>query len=130
MRYELADLDFRVKDGLILGDIIRTVSGIDIAVTSTPTMIDAVPVTRARSAKYLIQAVSGSEHQVSEILMIHDGIESQMTEYGLLHTGEAPLVLFSTDVVNGDFRLKCMSLTGSARIWFQRTTIDSVSQES
>jgi hypothetical protein len=126
----LADLDFRVKDGLVVGNIVRTIAAADVSVTSTPTVIDTFPANRARSAKYLMQALSGSEHQVSEILIVHDGSASQFTEYGVLYTGEAPLVAFSSDLVNGDVRLKCMSLTGSARLWFQRTTIDSVNQES
>jgi hypothetical protein len=125
----LADLDFRIKNGLVLGEVVKTVSGSNIQVTSTPTVIDSISVEMARSAKYLMQANSGSEHQISEILMLHDSSASQITEYGVLHTGEAPLVIFSTDVSSGNVRLKCMSLTESAKLWFQRTTIESVSQE-
>jgi hypothetical protein len=126
----LADLDFRVKNGLILADIISTVPGTDILVTPTPTVVDLVSVSKSRSAKYLMQVFSEGQHQISEILMLHDGELAQMTEYGVLHTGAAPLVIFSTDINDGNMRLKCMSLTASAKIWFQKTTIDSVSQES
>lgn len=108
----------------------RLVTGSNLLVTTTPAAIDSMAISRVRSAKYLIQAIGDGQHQVSEILMLHDGSAANITEYGAVFTGAAPIVLFSADVTGGDMRLKCMSLTTSARIWFQRTTIESITQES
>ena len=57
-----------------------------------------------RSAKYLVQITQGSNYQVSEILVIHNGATTYMTEYGVIETNGV-LATFTSDVSAGSARL-------------------------
>lgn len=47
------------------------------------------------TARVLVSAVRGSDKQVSELLVIHDGVDAYATEYGVVTTNG---VLFTIDV--------------------------------
>lgn len=49
-------------------------------------IIDSFSVTEYRSAKYVVQVSSGTNYQSSEVLVIHNGTESYLTEYGFVQT--------------------------------------------
>lgn len=57
-----------------------------------------------RSIKYQIQVTSATDYQVSELLLIHNGIDSFLTEYGLLTTSNV-LMEYNSDVNSGNVRL-------------------------
>jgi hypothetical protein len=80
-------------------DVIRTT----VAATAL-TAVDSWPVATYRSAKYLVQITQGTNHQFSEIMVIHNGTTTQMTEYAVLETNGA-LGTFTTDVNTGNARL-------------------------
>ena len=56
--------------------------------TESQTSIDSFSASTYRSAKYQIQITRGSEYQVTEISIVHDGSDSYGTEYATLKTGE------------------------------------------
>lgn len=49
-------------------------------------VIDSFPINTYRSAKYFVQISSGSNYQSSEVLVVHNGTESYLTEYGFVQT--------------------------------------------
>ena len=74
--------------------------------TATPaqTVVDIVPTSDYRTIKYLIQIKSGASYHATEILVLHDGTSTYMTEYGTITSGPS-LGEFSTDISSGNMRL-------------------------
>ena len=65
---------------------------------NTITVLDSWPLTVWRSAKYTIQISNGTNHQMWEGMMIHDGTNIKITAYGDLRTGTANLATVSAGI--------------------------------
>jgi hypothetical protein len=70
----------------------------------TATAVDSWAVATYRSCKYVVQITQGTNYQVSEILVIHNGTTTTMTEFAVLETNGA-LATFTSDVNTGNARL-------------------------
>lgn len=71
----------------------------DTVATVNSTVIDSFSLTTYRSAKYYIQISQGSDYQISELMVIHDGTLTYDTEYAVLETnGELGTI---DTVING-----------------------------
>lgn len=91
--------------------------------TTDQTSIDSFSASTYRSAKYQVQITRGSEYQVTEISIVHDGTDSYGTEYATLKTGST-LATFSTDVSGGNVRLLATPASTSSTVFkFTKTTI-------
>ena len=91
--------------------------------TESQTSIDTFSASTYRSAKYQIQITRGSEYQVTEISIVHDGSDSYGTEYATLKTGET-LSTFSTDISGGNVRLLATPSSSSSTVFkFTKTAI-------
>ena len=91
--------------------------------TTTATAVDSFAASSYRSVKYIVQIKQGTEYQVSEILVLHNGTTTTMTEYGALETTGA-LGTFTSDVSGGNVRLLVtMGTATSATINIQRTLL-------
>lgn len=75
--------------------------------TSTTTanqVVDSAAVATYRTVKYLVQVVSGTAYQTTNVHVIHDGTTAYIDEYGLMLTG-ASLATFDADISGGNLRL-------------------------
>lgn len=91
--------------------------------TVSLTSIDTWAIATYRSCKYLIQITQSTNYQVSEILVIHNGTTTTMTEYAVLETN-GPLCTFTTDVNGGNVRLLVtMGSATAATIRIHKTVI-------
>ena len=91
--------------------------------TVAQTAVDTFAVATYRSSKYIVQITQGTNYQVSEILVIHNGTTTTMTEYGMMNTNGS-LGTFATDINTGNVRLLVtMGSATSATINISRTTI-------
>lgn len=72
--------------------------------TTSATAVDTWAVATYRSCKYVVQITQGTNYQVSEILVIHNGTTTTMTEFAVLETNGA-LATFTSDVNTGNARL-------------------------
>ena len=88
---------YSLPDGLISSGVLTTT-------TTSETSIDSFSSTTYRSAKYQIQITKGSEYQITEIFVVHDGTSSHQTEYATVKTGTT-LSTFSSDINTGSVRL-------------------------
>jgi hypothetical protein len=88
------------------GGTLYAAVNIDTAIvgSTTATAIDTFSATTFRSAKFIVQITQGSSYQVSEVLVVHNGTTTTMTEYGVLETGSS-LGTLSTDISGGNIRL-------------------------
>ena len=74
--------------------------GNDVVVGTSATVVSTFNKVTTRSAKYVVTVESNGEFETRECLVIHDGTEAYITEYGILFTGAN--VLGDTDIqVNG-----------------------------
>lgn len=87
----------------------------------TPTSIKALATATYRSAKYVIQAVQGTNYMITEILAIHDGTSVTFTEYGTIVVGSTP-ASFDLDISSGNMRLMATSASSSSTVYRVRTT--------
>ena len=71
---------------------------------------------------YIIQVSSASEHQSSEILLIHDDTNSYTTEYAQISTNGF-FVKFDSTLAGNNVRLTANSSFDSCSINFTRTLI-------
>jgi hypothetical protein len=86
-------------------------------------VVDTWPSATYRAAKYLIQITQGSTYQVCEVLILHNGTTTTMTEYGVLESGST-LGTLTSDLSGGNIRLLVsMASATSATINIQRTLI-------
>lgn len=74
------------------------------AATTANQVVDSVAATSVRTAKWLVQATSGTSYHASELLVIHDGTTAHATEYGAIFTGSS-LYTLDADVSAGNLRL-------------------------
>lgn len=103
---------------------ISDTSGTSATVASTSiTDVDTWAIATYRSARYLVQITQGTNYQVSEVLVIHNGTTTTMTEYAVLETNGA-LCTLTSDVNSGNARLRVtMGSATSATIKVHRTLI-------
>ena len=72
--------------------------------SSGQVVLDTFATTDHASAKYFVQANSGSDFTTTEVILVQDGTNVWLTEYGTLQTGPS-LGTFSADIDSGDVRL-------------------------
>ncbi len=89
--------------------------------TTNQTTIDSFPLASFRSGKYLIQISQGTDYQVSEFRVIHNGTTTFVTEYSVLETN-IPLGDMSAAIIGPDVVISVvMNSNASATINIQRT---------
>jgi hypothetical protein len=93
--------------------------------TTSITTIDSIVVATYRSARIQIQITQGSNYQVSDVLLIHDGTTASIIEYGTLATGST-LGTYSATISSGNALLQVTmgSATSSAvKVLSYRTVV-------
>ena len=68
------------------GAQVSYIANVSIPTSNTATTIDSFDATQYRSAKYVIQVTNGSNYQVSEVLVIHDGATATRAMYSTINT--------------------------------------------
>lgn len=87
------------------GTVISSTNSVQATVATTSiTAVDTWAIATYRSVKYLVQITQGSNYQVSEIFVIHNGTTTFMTEFAVLETNGA-LGTFTSDISGGNARL-------------------------
>ena len=74
------------------------------ASTTNEQLVDKFEVDDYRSAKYLVQMTNGADYHVTEVLLMHDGTDTYITEYGTMYTNNS-LGTISADIINNFVRL-------------------------
>lgn len=113
-----------VVDATSTGEEVARTAGIVTTINTTSvTPIDSWAFATYRSAKYLIQVEQGSDYQVSELRLIHDGTTVYTTEYAVIETS-GKLGDFTGSITGSDVQITAsMSSSALANIRIQRTLI-------
>ena len=113
------------SDGVLpMANADLTTSGFTTSTTAANQVIDSSSASTYRSAKYVVQVSSGTQFQIVEILLIHNGTTVQMTEYGLLCTEAAPIAAFDADISAGSLRLLATPVNAVSTFKVVKTLID------
>jgi hypothetical protein len=83
-------------------------------IVNTITTIDSFAKATYRTAKYLIQVTQGSKYTTSEVLLIHDGNDSYLSEYAVIELGASRIPLTVSTSVSGDNVLLRATITDAA----------------
>lgn len=96
--------------------------------SAVDTLIDAFAAGSFRSAKYIIQITQGSNHQVSEVLVLHNNLTTNMTEYAVLETnGSLGTLTSGLNGSNVELKLQMFS-AASADILMYKTAMSISNQ--
>jgi len=107
LRYNATEGDFTFEPvsatnlELIAGDI---QSGVLTTTSTSEATVMSISASTYRSASYQIQAVQGSNYNMTTINVIHDGTNTYMNEFGTLNQPTG-IATFSTDINSGALRL-------------------------
>ena len=99
--------------------------GNDVIAGTSATVVSTFNKTVTRSAKYVVTVESGGEFETRECLVIHNGSNAYITEYGILFTGSD--LLGDTDVqVNGSsVELTYTAVSAGAVVSVSATYVDA-----
>jgi len=91
--------------------------------TAANQIVDSIALTSARTVKYLIQVTSGTGYQACELLVIQDGTNAWLTEYGDINTG-AVLATFDATITGGNLNLVCTPTNAVTVVKVVRTSVN------
>lgn len=81
---------------------------------NTVTTVDSFNKTVYRTAKYLIQVTQGSKYTSSEVLLVHDGTDSYLSEYAVIELGATRIPLTVSTTTSGGNVLLRVTVTDAA----------------
>jgi len=109
--------------GEVRDDFVHTKSKSETVSSTSVTTVDTFAVSEYRSGRYIIQISQGTDYQMSEFRIIHDGTTTYITEYAVLETN-GELGDFTADIEGTDVRIRVeMNSANSATIKLNRTLI-------
>jgi len=74
--------------------------------TSSNQVLHSLPYNQFKTAKYVVQCISGSNLHAQELLLIHDGTNVYMTEYSqVLGASNTPLTTFDARISGSSVEL-------------------------
>ncbi len=90
------------------------ISSVTLTTTTTTAnqLLDSNAITTARTVKYIVSITSGTTYQCEEILVIQDGTNTFITEYGVITTGSS-LATFSAAISSGNLQLLTTPINAS-----------------
>jgi hypothetical protein len=94
-------------------------------ITAFPTTIDTFNSLLYRGAKYLITVAdnTSTQYQISEILLVQDGANVYITNYGIIHTGANIIATYSAQINSGTVTLYATGVSMSNSVKISRTLI-------
>lgn len=112
-----------ITSNVVQGNVFNGVSTIVLANNSPSQVIETVPTTDFRTAKYLVQITANGQYQSTEILVLQDGNTAYSTEYATLVSGST-LGTFSATVFANTVSLQFNPVYANSIISYQRTSIN------
>jgi len=114
--------NIHIGGSITSNDNVYSSNSASISSTNTTT-VDTFDKTVYRLSKYVIQVSQSTNYQASEIMILHNGTEAFITEYGVIRSN-SNLATFSTDINGNNVRLLVnMSSSTAATIKLNRISI-------
>ncbi|RPG31761.1 MAG: hypothetical protein CBB72_011385 [Muricauda sp. TMED12] len=110
------------RASIVNNDVFSSTST-SLTTTSANQVVDYFPAATYRSAEYLVSASHGSAgYHTTKVLLMHDGTNTYISEYGTIYTN-ASLLSLSSDFTSGNVRLVCTPVNTNTTIKIQRQTV-------
>jgi hypothetical protein len=90
--------------------------------TAANQVLDSNSTSTCRSAKYQIQSTSGTTFQTTELMIVHDGTNASLVQYGDISTGDI-LSTYDADVSGGNIRLLATPVNTGTTFKFLKTVL-------
>lgn len=97
------------------GAMVSNIANVSVASANTLTTVDSFSSTAYRSAKYIVQATQGTDYQVSEVLVIHDGTTATRSMYSTINTN-ANVGITSATLSGGTVYLQYIAANAGATV--------------
>jgi hypothetical protein len=91
--------------------------------TDLDQVVDTFAKASYRTAKYLVQAIDGSDVHCTEVLITHNDNDVFVTEYGTMYSAEDPLITVSASIDSNYVYLTVTPLNPNTTVDFTRTSI-------
>ena len=98
--------------------------GNDVIVGTSETAVSSFPTNVYRSAKYVVSVELNGEFETRECLVVHNGTDAYITEYGIIYTGNDLLGDTDVRVVNGVVELTYTAVSAGAVVTASASYID------
>ena len=99
--------------------------GNDIVVGTSATVVSSFNSANYRTAKYIVTVANGSEFETRECLVIHNGTDAFITEYGIVYTGAALLGDTDIRVTGSTVELLYTSVSAGSVVSVSATYVDA-----
>ena len=100
-------------------------TGIATGVSGTKTILEFGK-SLYQSAKVVVEVtdVTNTEYRVSEVLILHDGSNAHIVEYGVAYTGSSDFATLTADISGANVRLRCVgtSANNTAKVVWTKVT--------
>ena len=93
-----------------------------VATAGVAELVDRFMADEYRTAKYLVTMTSGTDYHTTEVLVMHDGTDVYITEYGTMFTNTS-LGTVSADLNSGYLRLLVTPANSSTQVKGQRLLV-------
>jgi hypothetical protein len=100
------------------------IQGEDVAVGTSAVVVSSFDSTVHRSAKFIVTVDLGGQHEVRECMVIHDGTNAYITEYGIVYTGAGLLGDTDVQMTNGSVELTYTAVSAGATVKVTATHVD------
>jgi hypothetical protein len=118
-----ANLDTIITETITLPSITLTGNTIVTSSASANQVLDSVSSSSFRTIKYLVQVTNSTDYQSSEILLVHNGTNSYITEYGLVTTNGV-LANYDSNIIGGNIQLLVSPTNATNTIKIFKTLIE------
>ena len=98
--------------------------GNDIVVGTSATVVSSFNGANYRSAKYIVTVANGSEFETRECLVIHDGTNAYISEYGIVFTGANLLGDTDVRITGSTIELLYTSVSAGSVVSVSATYVD------
>jgi hypothetical protein len=119
---DIIEVVSHAKAAFLDADALRNTTT-EFATTTSNQIADSFSSFSYRTAKYLIQATSGSAYHATEVMLIHDGTDVYLSEYGTILTTAQSLMTIDADILNGNVRLLVTPALTNTTVKTQRITV-------
>lgn len=102
----------------------NTITGIG-NTTDIITLYDNIDKSVYRSVEYSIQATQGSQYHYTKLLVIHNGTDTFLTEYGTVYTS-SPIASYTSDIGGNFIRLRATAGAGSTAHYVVNFTTNKI----
>lgn len=104
------------------GGLPLTATRADFTTTDADQVADSFFASAYRTAKYLVQMSDGTDFHTTEVLLIHDGTNAYVTEYGTIFTNGS-MGTIDADISSGKVRLLVTPTAINTTVKTQRITV-------